>query len=306
MVSDVHVTCFMSSIIGSCPLLLPAVIPPGWGMMPDPSRPGAFVAADCRARNSNAYGVATKTYGLQGSYCKPCQRGLVLAQNIFNSTLAGVAYSDCVNPAGFGYSPDVGGSQCPAGFWAAAASMKPCIKCPAGRVTTVSSPATEQDDVSKCFVAPGSGLYDPSDKVSPWDMDAAQLASVAVTDANITVLECPRGYWGAGGSPTAVNSLCQQCPVGSTTPFTGSVAATSCSCELLDHSHGLFACDLLCCCLQIAEVIESSDASCSGFCSSVCHCADHFDTEHDAANHFSVHRDADVHCLLLCSVHHWL
>jgi hypothetical protein len=242
--------------------------------MPDPSKPGAFVAADCRARNSNAYGVSTKTYGLQGSFCKPCQRGLVLAQNI-NSTLTGIAYSDCVNPAGFGYGSDVGGTQCAAGFWAAAASLKPCIKCPAGRTTTVSSPGTEQDDASKCFVAPGSGLYDPNDLVSPWQMDAAQLANVAVTDANIIPMECPRGYWGQGGSPTAINSLCQQCPTGSTTPSTGSTAASSCSCKLHDHSK-VMLCLPKSVCMMMSAHRESTkngqyNASCFGICCSVCY-----------------------------------
>lgn len=102
-------------------------------------------------------------------------------------------------------------------------SMKPCQQCPAGR-TTANDPEL-QVTFTDCFVQPGFGVVNSS---------AAGLAAFAVnidnmsddTQASLVVLECPVGYYGAGGE---LGSTCTKCPCGSTTTITGARNDTDCN-----------------------------------------------------------------------------
>lgn len=168
----------------------------GWGMVP------AGVAADQTLQYSamecsnNTYGVANKTYGLQSTPCKPCQRNLITLQP------ASTNYTQCVNPAGFGYSPG-GATVCAPGTYTSQGSMQGCIACPAGRTTADN--ATLQTAIIDCYVMPGYGVYNGTNGTSPWDFTTPANPAVK---ANLTVMPCPVGYYGEGGQ---LDSKCVQC-----------------------------------------------------------------------------------------------
>jgi len=93
-------------VICGC-MLLRADIEAGWGMTPVPLEINKWRANLCA---NNSYGVETRTYGLQQSPCKPCQR------NTITLRAGATNYTECINPGGFGFSSD-GVTQCPKGFW---------------------------------------------------------------------------------------------------------------------------------------------------------------------------------------------
>jgi hypothetical protein len=174
-----------------------------------------FVAKDCPA---NTYGAAGKVYGWAAAPCKPCPR------NMITDGLTKVNNSDvCINDDGFGYASE-GASRCAPGFYSAKGSRKPCQQCPVGR-TTADSPA-QQRFVTECFVKPGFGVvnstsngtdaFNPDTNLTPEEL------------ANLPVLECPVGYYGAGNE---AGSKCVQCPSGSSTLEAASTSAASCSGE---------------------------------------------------------------------------
>jgi len=129
----------------------------------------------------------------------------------------------CINDNGYGYASE-GASRCAPGFYSAKGSRKPCQQCPVGR-TTADSPA-QQRFVTECFVKPGFGVvnstsngtdaFNPDTNLTPEEL------------ANLPVLECPVGYYGAGNG---AGSKCEQCPSGSSTVEAASTSAASCSGE---------------------------------------------------------------------------
>lgn len=168
----------------------------GWGMVP------AGVAADQTLQytavecSNNTYGVANRTYGLQSTPCKPCQRNLITLQP------ASTNYTQCVNPAGFGYSPG-GATVCAPGTYTTQGSMQGCTACPAGRTTADNS--TLQTAITDCYVMPGYGVYNGTNGTSPWDFTTP---AAPAGKANLTVMPCPVGYYGEGGQ---LDSKCVQC-----------------------------------------------------------------------------------------------
>lgn len=174
-----------------------------------------FTGKDCPA---NTYGAAGKVYGWAAAPCKPCPRNMITdgAVKVNNSDV-------CVNDDGFGYASE-GASRCAPGFYSAKGSRKPCQQCPTGRTTE--DLAAKQRFITECLVRPGFGVVNSSsngtDAFNP-DTDLPADGLVA-----LPVLECPVGYFSAGG---ALGAKCQRCPAGSSTEGTGSTDASACSGE---------------------------------------------------------------------------
>jgi hypothetical protein len=128
----------------------------------------------------------------------------------------------CINDDGFGYASE-GASRCAPGFYSAKGSRRPCQQCPSGRTTT--DVASQQRVVGNCLVRPGCGIVDSSrngtDAFNPnvTGLDNTTLAAVPV-------LECPAGFFSAGG---ALDTKCTPCPAGSSTAETGSTSVAQCS-----------------------------------------------------------------------------
>ncbi|KAF8065592.1 hypothetical protein HT031_003193 [Scenedesmus sp. PABB004] len=180
----------------------------GWGVVPSgrimSDQSMEFIGSPCP---NNTYGVATTTNGLASSPCKPC------ARNTFSPPLS-TNYSACVNPAGFGVGPD-GASACPPGYYAAAGSLVPCLKCPPGRTTDFNS--TRQTSINDCYVMPGMGVYD-GNSTNPWNPSSV--------NATTTVLPCPVGYFSTGLSTT---SVCTPCPTSGSTYSQGATSLAECT-----------------------------------------------------------------------------
>ncbi|KAF8063858.1 hypothetical protein HT031_003715 [Scenedesmus sp. PABB004] len=185
----------------------------GWGITFDPADFTAFKAIKpCPA---NTYGVANTTFGLINAPCKACTKNLY-------SAAASTSFDDCKNPGGFGYTTE-GANQCPDGFWAPAASMEPCEKCPEGR-TTAYAPGngTLQDSIDDCIVPAGSGVFS-ADASNPWDPTNPTSST--------GVKPCPVGYFSAGdveGTATT-NPKCQQCTSGASTTNVGAATCDVCA-----------------------------------------------------------------------------
>jgi hypothetical protein len=161
-------------------------------------------------------GVATITYGLINAPCKPCGKNLY-------SPAASTNYTECKNPAGFGYNSE-GANQCSDGFYSPAEAMQPCIQCPPCRTTPpyVPGDGTNQASVDNCLIIPGCGVFQPN-ATSPFN-----ATNVTSSDPGA---KCPIGFYtDASMEPgnTTSNPKCQPCPAGQSTPLEGS---TSCSGE---------------------------------------------------------------------------
>lgn len=101
------------------------------------------------------------------------------------------------------------------------------MRCLAGRTTADN--ATLQRVVTDCYVMPGFGVVssvgNSSDGTGFLADTSTLTADVAVS---LPVLQCPLGYYGAGGS---LGAVCTRCPLGSTTEDVGATSATQCSGE---------------------------------------------------------------------------
>jgi len=172
-----------------------------------------FKGMDCP---ENTYGAAGKVYGWAAAPCKPCPR------NMITDGLTNVNNSDvCINPDGFGYASE-GASRCAPGFYASKGSRKACKRCPDGR-TTEDDPS-KQRYIGDCDVAPGYGVAGGS--VANGDIFQADLSGLSEQQIlDLTVLQCPTGYYGGGDSLTAT---CIKCPDGSTTKDPGSISVGQC------------------------------------------------------------------------------
>jgi hypothetical protein len=122
----------------------------------------------------------------------------------------------------------VGASRCAPAFYSAKGSLKPCLECPAGR-STLDDPAM-QARITDCLVRPGHGVLNSSAAgLDAFSLDVSVMT--AEQQAGLLVMECPIGYYGAGGE---VGSTCTQCPCGSSTQATG--ATTEADCNGKSHS----------------------------------------------------------------------
>lgn len=175
-----------------------------------------FVGKECPV---NTYGAAGKVYGLTSAPCKPC------ARNMITDNATRVNSSDvCINDNGFGYASE-GASRCAPGFYSNKGSRKPCQQCPSGRTTT--DVATEQRFISQCFVKAGSGVVNSTaNSTDAFNPDLTGLDNTTLS--GLPVLECPVGYYGAGG---AAGSKCVACPAGASTEAAGSTSASNCTGE---------------------------------------------------------------------------
>jgi hypothetical protein len=149
---------------------------------------------------------------------QPCQRNLITLQD------ASTNYTQCVNPAGYGYSPN-GATVCPPGSYAPVGSLQPCVKCPEGR-TTAADPL-QQVAITDCFVIPGNGIFVGStpSPPGPWN---PTVPTDPTAQALLPVLPCPAGYYGLGGG---LASKCLTCDPGFTTSGPGSSVAADCNSE---------------------------------------------------------------------------
>eukprot|EP00775_Hariotina_reticulata_P008849 gene8849-9028_t len=190
----------------------------GWGMTPVPLQINQWRANLCA---NNSYGVENRTYGLQQSPCKPCQR------NTITLRAGATNYTECINPAGFGFSSD-GVTQCPKGFWTFRGSMSPCTPCPVGRTTEFDPAHPEyQDSPNDCFVEPGKGVFNSSFNVTP---------NNNASDYNLSVLDCPVGSYSNGGS---LSTVCSLCTTGYSTVDEGTVGTNNSACTVCAAGYGL-------------------------------------------------------------------
>jgi hypothetical protein len=88
---------------------------------------------------------------------------------------------------------------------------------------------SEQRFISQCYVMPGHGVVNSSsngtDAFNPnTDLPADEQAA-------LSVLECPIGYYSAGGSVNNVATKCTQCPAGSSTTEPGRTSEADCNGE---------------------------------------------------------------------------
>jgi hypothetical protein len=101
------------------------------------------------------------------------------------------------------------------------------MRCSAGRTTADN--ATQQRVVTDCYVMPGFGVVssvgNSSDGTGFLENTSSLTAEVA---ASLPVLQCPLGYYGAGGS---LGAVCTRCPLGSTTEEVGATNSSRCSSE---------------------------------------------------------------------------
>jgi hypothetical protein len=174
-----------------------------------------FSGKDCPA---NTYGAAGRVWGWASAPCKPCARNLITdgAIKVNNSDV-------CINDDGFGYASE-GASRCAPGFYSAKGSRRPCQQCPVGRTTD--DVASKQRLPTDCYVKPGFGVVNSTSNSTDAFNPDTNLPADALS--NLPVLECPIGYFSAGG---AAASKCQKCPAGSSTLESGSTNATACSGE---------------------------------------------------------------------------
>jgi hypothetical protein len=186
--------------------------------------PAAAPAASAAAAAAAAAGAADRVYGLISVPCKPCPRGMVTDGAVrVNSSTA------CINQDGYGYTAQ-GSSRCPAGFYAAKGSLKPCEQCPPGR-TTLDLPSAQRVSTD-CLVMPGHGVVSTeSNSSNPYAVNISGLTEVDL--AQLPVVQCPIGWYGVGNSTGA---QCQACPPGSSTTGIGAAALSNCSgeCRPLD------------------------------------------------------------------------
>ncbi|WIA16345.1 hypothetical protein OEZ85_013043 [Tetradesmus obliquus] len=152
----------------------------GWGMVPAGvvNNTLQYSAVEC---SNNTYGVANKTYGLQSTPCKPCQRNLITLQP------ASTNYTQCVNPAGFGYSP--GGAT-----GEMSSSVVQCDRCPAGFEFTN---------------GPGSCSACPAGKYQPGYLGNDASGSTPNFGAGLSCLTCPTTlsvYISSNGTEKEFNS----------------------------------------------------------------------------------------------------
>lgn len=109
--------------------------------------------------------------------------------------------------------------MCAPGFYAKKGSKKPCQKCAEGRTTARNEPGIL---VTDCIVAAGYGVVDSaSNSTNPFNPDTT--AMTADEKAALSVLECPVGFYGAGG---AMDSKCIPCGTGATTKVPGAYLPT--------------------------------------------------------------------------------
>lgn len=165
----------------------------------DPVDLSLRAVAPCPA---NKYGVANDTFGLSHSPCKSCAKNLV-------SKAGSTSYTNCTNPAGFGYGSE-GANQCADGFYATQDAMQPCEQCPPCRHTGVYTPGdgTNQASIESCKVMPGCGAVPGPGPVPPAE-------------------KCPPGTYGPGDNMAVAvtsNTPCMPCASGATTMEEGSTA----------------------------------------------------------------------------------
>ena len=108
--------------------------------------------------------------------------------------------------------------------------MKPCTRCPYGR-TTADNPLLQRF-FTDCWVVPGYGVANSTmNGTDAFNINTTHLDTNQT--ANLTVMDCPVGYFGPGGF---LGSKCTPCPAGSTTEYPGSLSAAACSGEYVGHS----------------------------------------------------------------------
>lgn len=187
---------------------------PGWGLtfdIVDFTKMRAIIP--CPA---NTYGVAKETFGLTMSPCKSCTKNL-------KSEPGSTAFSDCTNPAGFGYTSE-GANQCPDGFWAEKGSMSPCEQCPEGRYTEyIPGDGSYQSSLNSCKVKPGQGVYSAASTSNAWDPPQPTAA--------MNARPCPVGMFSPGEDSSVnetANPVCQQCLGFESTSEEGSTSCNVC------------------------------------------------------------------------------
>lgn len=104
----------------------------------------------------------------------------------------------CTTQPGFGYE-DGRAVPCPIGFWAAGYDNSACSKCGSG-LTTASVQSSRPTD---CIALPGWQKQNPNDG---------------------SAVPCPIGSYSQGG-----NDTCHKCPLGSSTQYASSFAASQCT-----------------------------------------------------------------------------
>jgi len=161
-------------------------------------------------------GVADTTYGLINAPCKACSKNLY-------SPAASTSYTQCKNPAGFGYNSE-GANQCSDGFYSPAEQMQPCIQCPPCRTTPAYIPGdgSNQNSINNCLLIPGCGVNRPN------ETDPFNPPNPGPSDPGA---KCPIGFYTDASMETGnttSNPKCQPCPAGLSTSREGS---TSCDGE---------------------------------------------------------------------------
>jgi hypothetical protein len=136
----------------------------------------------------------------------------------------------CINPDGFGYASE-GASRCAPGFYSAKGSRKPCQQCAPGR-STLDLPAA-QSVIEHCLVRQGFGVASSvRNTTDAFSIDTSALNATQL--AALSVLECPVGTYGEGGSAGA---KCLLCPAGSTTEAPGAISSSNCTGGLCQSVH---------------------------------------------------------------------
>jgi hypothetical protein len=149
-----------------------------------------------------------------------------------------------------------GAARCAPAFYSAKGSLKPCQACPAGR-STLDDP-TMQARITDCLVRPGHGVINSTAAgVDAFSLDVSVMT--AEQQAELLVMECPVGYFGAGGD---VGSTCTKCPCGSSTQATG--ATTEADCNGKSHLNLLAGLNVACAHFVLHRGLPSNAAACMG------------------------------------------
>lgn len=80
--------------------------------------------------------------------------------------------------------------------------------------------------ITDCFVKAGFGVASSANSTDGFSLDTTGMDNATL--AALPVLECPVGYFGAGGSAGA---KCVACPAGTSTEAAGSTSAADCKGE---------------------------------------------------------------------------